>query len=168
VIEYDENTSLDTALREGRSMASAAFSEVQISLIRPLVLAEEATAPAPATSTARLEADPWDQTVDDLRRLRDLEADWDGQGADAPQPANVDAALAWVDRMRRWKRALPPSKVAPGVLGEVHLVWQQGTLYLDAEICGAREVEWLLSLPGQPARQWTTDLTQTWLVGSVV
>lgn len=148
-------------------MAPAVLSDVQISLIRPLVAAEEATSSAPPARAATPFTDAWDRTLKELLGLRSLQEDWDGQGASPPSPANVDGAEAWVERMRRWERAWPPARVVPGVLGEVHLVWQQAGLYLDAEIADGQQVEWLLSLPGQPARQWKTDLAQTWLVGPV-
>src|SRR4051812_32505232 len=35
----------------------------------------------------------WTQLIDTLRALRDLEDDWDGQGAEAPHPALVDGAI---------------------------------------------------------------------------
>jgi len=143
------------------------LSDAQIGLIRPLVPVDETTGSSPPALAATEVKDAWQRTHDDLLRLRNLEDDWDGQGASAPNPANVDAAMAWVQRMRRWERALPPARVVPGVLGQVHLVWQHGSLYLDAEISDAQQVEWLLSLPPQPARQWKTDLAQTWLVGLV-
>ena len=148
-------------------MASAVLSDVQISLIRPLVRVDETTGRTPPALSPAGMNDAWDRTLNDLLRLRGLEDNWDGQGATAPNPANVDAATAWIQQMRRWERALPPARVVPGVLGEVHVVWQREAVYLDAEISDPHQVEWLLSLPGEPTRQWKTDLAQTWLVGLV-
>jgi hypothetical protein len=90
--------------------------------------------------------------------LRNLEDDWDGQGAIAIVPANLDSALAWVEQMRRWERAIPPSQVAPGVDGSVSVLWQSEGLYLEAEICQPNEVGWMLAVPGYPNRHWRTDL----------
>lgn len=109
----------------------------------------------------------WDGILAELTRLRELEPDWDGQGADAPNAENLDRALAWVQEMSDRQRALPPSKVVPGVAGEVHLVWQGPGFYLEAEISKPGQVEWLSAVEGQPTRQWKTDTGTLWLVGPV-
>jgi hypothetical protein len=107
----------------------------------------------------------WSRVDLELAELRNLAPDWDGQGGAKPDFENVVAATHWVERMRAWPQALPPAKIAPGVAGEIHFIWQQGQLVLDAEITSPESVHWLLSVPGRPARQWTTDTADTWLVG---
>jgi hypothetical protein len=107
----------------------------------------------------------WSRVADELAALRTLGPDWDGQGSDKPAPPNLDVAADWLERMRAWPQAIPPAKIVPGVAGEIHFIWQQGQLVLDAEIVSPDSVHWLLSFPGGPARQWTTDTADTWLVG---
>src|SRR5262245_8843745 len=115
-------------------MTMTARADAQISLASPLVAEPKAAgtasdlAPSPAVETQ------WDLVLDELRRLRSLEDDWDGQGALALDPANVDQALAWVQEMRRWHRALPPTSVLPGTLGEVILEWRGDAYHVAAEI----------------------------------
>lgn len=113
------------------------------------------------------EAGYWEGVLAELARLRVLEEDWDGQGADAPAAGNLNRAQAWVEEMRGRERALPPSKVVPGAAGEVSLVWQSPGFYLEAEISTPNQVEWLFAVEGQPTRQWKTDTGTLWLVGPV-
>jgi hypothetical protein len=145
-------------------MASVTVSTSRISLINPLVPAAEAHAADPLDPSPPTRDERWDHVLDELQRFRSLEDDWDGQGACALEPANVDATVAWVKQMRGWERALPPTAAVPGVTGEVILEWRGETYYLAAEICDPSRVEWLLSLPGQPVKQWNTDSSATWYV----
>jgi hypothetical protein len=130
-----------------------------ISLTSPLVPAQPPTTP-PAGATGAA----WDRLEVELRRLGGLGADWDGQGATAPDAANVTAALRWVAEMRRWLGALPPTRAVPGTTGEVMLEWRGEAFYLAAEISGPSRIEWLLDIPGQPLRQWDTDASRPWIV----
>src|SRR5437660_968793 len=105
-------------------MAVLPISDARISLVAPLTptAVTSETHCNGATSTAT--ADSWEPLLDELHRLRGLDEDWDGQGAEAPQIANVDYAMAWLRQMRRQTRAFPPSRVAPGVAGEIVIEWQ--------------------------------------------
>jgi hypothetical protein len=147
-------------------MSMTALAEARISLVSPLV--QETAPPASAPSSPRVPAlEPqWDRVVAELLRLRQLENDWDGHGALAVEPANIDHALAWVKEMRRWQHALPPSVVVPGTLGEVVLEWRGEAFQLAAEISRPTHVEWLLNIPGQPLKQWETDANCSWIIRS--
>jgi hypothetical protein len=145
-------------------MSLPSLADARISLISPLVPAVQPAAATSAGASPSVAAAQWDRLLDDLLRLRTLEEDWDGQGASALDPANVDRAIAWVQQMRRWEQALPPARVVPGVTGELILEWQADSFYLAAELAKSDRVEWLLTLPGQPTRQWETEGTTTWLV----
>ncbi|MCI0465085.1 MAG: hypothetical protein L0Z62_49825 [Gemmataceae bacterium] len=145
-------------------MPLSSLADARISLISPLVPAAQPAAATSADVSPSAATAQWDRLLDDLVRLRALEDDWDGQGASALDPANVDRAIAWVQQMRRWERALPPARVVPGVTGELILEWQADSFYLTAELSQPDRVEWMLALPGQPTRQWETEGTNTWLV----
>jgi hypothetical protein len=106
----------------------------------------------------------WDQALNSVAKLRDLADDWDGQGARAPEVANLDQTAAWITEMRRWRHALPPNRVSPGTLGEVILEWRAESFHLVAEISNPTDVDWLLNVPGQPIRQWQTDARSPWIV----
>lgn len=144
-------------------MALAAPADGQINLISLLVpgLAANTT----PNGAEALGADPqWDRIIAELLRLRNLPPGWDGQGATALDPANVDPAIAWVKAMRAWERALPPTRAVPGVTGEVILEWRGGTFYLAAEIAYPTQIEWVLTIRGQDTKQWETDGRCTWIV----
>jgi hypothetical protein len=149
-------------------MAAPHSFDTGISLIGPLaetlvtdrMNGEEASAAQPQG--------PWNQLLDDLRRLRSLDADWDGQGAEPPTATNVDRALEWVEQMRRHAQAIPPSRAVPGVQGEIYLEWQCESLYLVAEIAEPARVEWTLAVPGQPNKHWVTEGPIRYFVGPAV
>lgn len=144
-------------------MASSGLAEGRINLISPLVpgLTPETT----TNGTKTTQEDPqWDWILAELLRLRSLPPDWDGQGATALDPVNVDQAIAWVKAMRTWEGALAPTRAVPGVTGEVILEWRGGTFYLAAEIAHPSQIEWVLTIPGQGIKQWDTDTRCTWIV----
>ncbi|MCI0463302.1 MAG: hypothetical protein L0Z62_40665 [Gemmataceae bacterium] len=145
-------------------MSLPSLADARISLINPLVPAAQPAAATSADVSPSAATAQWDRLLDDLLRMRALEDDWDGQGASALNPANVDRAIAWVQQMRCWERALPPVRVVPGVTGELILEWQAASFYLTAELSQPDRVEWMLALPGQPTRQWETEGTNTWFV----
>lgn len=147
-------------------MIATPLADAKISLASPLVPEpasgfepEPESTPSPAATQLQ-----WDRILGELDRCRGLQDDWDGQGSRAIDPANIEQAIDWVRDMRRWRRALPPTRVLPGTLGEVILEWRQASFHLAAEIGSAGQVEWLLNLPGQPMRQWETDIRCPWIV----
>ena len=143
-------------------MASPSIMGDSISLIGPLT----ATHGTAVASSSNVEAN-WKQIADELGRMRGLKDDWDGQGASAPRPENVEAAEKWVQEMRSYAQAIPPSQVVPGVAGEVLLIWQRHGFYLEAEITKPAQVEWMLSIPGQPNKHWVTNGSVCYFVGSL-
>jgi hypothetical protein len=136
----------------------------RISLASPLLSELKASEPSLEDASSPTGEASWDRLLDELSRLRRLEQDWDGQGALALDSANVDQAIAWVREMRRWRRALPPTHILPGTLGEVILEWRRGSFHLVAEIGTPTRLEWLLNLPGQPIKQWETNAQGPWIV----
>lgn len=106
----------------------------------------------------------WNRIVEEIIRLRSLPHDWDGQGAVGPDPANVDAAMAWVRRMRDQDNSIAPSWIVPGVTGEIVLEWRSDLFHLIAEIRRPDLVEWMLTQPNQPAQHWDTTGPGSWYV----
>jgi len=145
-------------------MVMSSITSVRISLASPLVSEPKTATPILEDASAAAMETQWDRVLDELLRLRRLERDWDGQGALALKPANVDHAIGWVKEMRSWRQALPPTHVLPGTLGEVVLEWRRDSFHLIAEIGTPSRLEWLLDLPGQPIKQWETDARCLWIV----
>jgi hypothetical protein len=143
-------------------MSASVLPDPRFSLTIPLVPANDTTNDH-STRSPEDEAQ-WERLLNELLRLGKLEHDWDGQGAEAVAGTNVDRAVHWVKEMRRWQRALPPSRVLPGTTGEVILEWRAPSFYLAAEISTPAQLDWLLDLPGQPLQQWQTDARGPWIV----
>ncbi len=90
----------------------------------------------PADGPART----WNDVIDELLALRGLENDWDGQGAQAPEPALVDTALAAALDFR--SSAMPPAdRAVAGVNGTVFFEWFSPTKYLEIEVTAPGQVE---------------------------
>ena len=144
-------------------MAPASRYETEISLFSPLVAAATPANGGEGDNSCATDAS-WDRILNELHRLWNLPDDWDGQGAQALDPGNVAAVERWLQEMRRWRQALPPTRVGPGTTGEVILEWRGQGFHLAAEISTPDEGEWLLNVPGQPIKQWQTDTRCTWIV----
>jgi hypothetical protein len=147
-------------------MASSSLTGDPISLIGPLTPNDRRTQVADGRS-AEVEA-RWNQIADELARMRELKDDWDGQGASAPAVENAEAAVDWLREMRSYPQAIPPSQVAPGVTGEVLLVWQKKNFFLEAEVSKRDQIEWTLAVPGQPNKHWVTNGSVCYFVGSLL
>jgi hypothetical protein len=150
--------------RSGVLMAAPQLIDAQISLTSPLVPQPQGAAAGRESLQPSAQEAQWDRILEELLRLGSLGDDWDGQGARALDPANVAQASAWVREMRRWHRAMSPTRVLPGTLGEVVLEWRGDAYYLAAEISTPSQVEWVLNVPGQPIKQWATDARGPWIV----
>ncbi|MGL4550547.1 MAG: hypothetical protein ACRC33_05120 [Gemmataceae bacterium] len=97
-----------------------------------------------STQEAAASGRNWDQRIDDLLALRQLEDDWDGQGAEAPHPALVDGAIKLVLSLRQ-KGIDPALRAIAGLSGTVYLEWQTCQGYCEIEVLGPLEAEhrWL-------------------------
>lgn len=148
-------------------MASMTAHAAPLTLFSPLTSSPATWDSASFNGSSAIGQDRWSQLLGELIRFRELEEDWDGQGASTPERANLESAMSWVSHMRGDDKAKPPSRVVAGVAGEVYLVWQESGFLLEAEISKPDQVEWLLAVDGQPTRQWKTDNSTLWLVGRV-
>jgi hypothetical protein len=82
----------------------------------------------------------WKSRIDDLLGLRDLEDDWDGQGAPAPDKDLVDAALRLATLLSRSECPLPDRAIC-GLSGTVIFEWHFDHAYTELEVTSATEVE---------------------------
>ena len=103
--------------------------------------------------TAQLEhvARTWDERIDRLLAIRQLEDDWDGQGAPAPAVDVVDSALV-LALLLRHDGVVPPTGVVQGVGGEVLFDWQSPDTYVEVEVTGPYAADAFIHVPGQPLR----------------
>lgn len=75
----------------------------------------------------------WSVLIDGLRAARQLEDDWDGQGAVAPAPALVDGAITLAQTLRV-SGARPADFAIPGVNGTVVFEWHHPVEYVEVEV----------------------------------
>jgi hypothetical protein len=82
----------------------------------------------------------WSQLIDDLLTLRDLEEDWDCQGAAAPHPAVVDGSITLAQHFQA-KKIVPADRVIAGVSGTVFFEWHSSGGYLEIEVTTPDQAE---------------------------
>jgi hypothetical protein len=100
-------------------------------------------------------AGPWEPAINSIITFQYLGDDWDGLGAKAPSSELLESAISLAYLLCD-KGVPPPSRVVPGLEGEVLLEWQEtdGT-YTDVEIVRPFFAEVMLVEPGKPAKHWT-------------
>jgi hypothetical protein len=97
----------------------------------------------------------WTERAADLRRIRSLRDDWDGEGAEAPRPEVVDSVEDLLELLRRNQSLPPPSRVVASPNGSVIIEWQmEGGAYREAECSEPYRAEWMLEVPNRPTTHW--------------
>ncbi len=82
----------------------------------------------------------WTDLILDINDIRNFSDDWDGDGAVAPRPQVIEAAISFAQFLRSMKW-LPASSAHASVNGTIYLEWNLPSLYLEIEIISACEVE---------------------------
>jgi hypothetical protein len=82
----------------------------------------------------------WGAVIDELLAARQLEDDWDGQGAKAPTAEAVDTALRLAIYLRG-RNTVPPDDFGPGVNGVMTLGWHSGARSMVIEVSSPLRVE---------------------------
>jgi hypothetical protein len=82
----------------------------------------------------------WDELLADVRALRHLTADWDGQGAEAPPAPVVDGAEA-LARAFRAAGSAPAARAIAGTSGTVLFEWHGPAGYVEVEVTGPNAAE---------------------------
>ena len=83
----------------------------------------------------------WNDLVDDLLRLHELEDDWDGQGAEAPHPALIDGAIKLALYFEQ-KKTTPATRAIAGLRGTIYFEWQTPLCYYEVEVLSPVEAEY--------------------------
>lgn len=123
---------------------------------RPVVaLDSELPRAAPGESVGQRDDPMWAERIDELLSIRQLEDDWDGQGAPAPTSEVVDSALVLALLLKK-EGIAPPSLVAQGPSGGVHFDWLPGGgKYVELRVLHPYQAEILVHVPGSPTRLFT-------------
>jgi len=89
----------------------------------------------------------WQDAIEIVEGFRDLADDWDGNGANPPAPEIISAATNWLKQMPLLDhRAIPPTQIVPGSLGEVLFIWQSDSQFIEADIEQPDAVEWMVKV----------------------
>jgi hypothetical protein len=99
----------------------------------------------------------WRNRKDELLAFRRYRDDWDGFGADAPDPAVVDVAVSYLDKLKREYFAFPPHRVALSPDGMVAIEWHLSGDFLRAEVVSIEQVTWMLAQSGLETSFWDAD-----------
>jgi|SRR6185312_8641069 len=91
----------------------------------------------------------WVRRRNELAAIRAYRDDWDGFGADAPDPRIVDTAIGFL-HLLQGRGALPPTRVTLSPDGLVSMEWQDGDHLQQAQVVTETEVEWMEVVPGRP------------------
>jgi hypothetical protein len=78
--------------------------------------------------------------TEELRALRHLEDDWDGQGAKVPPPDLVDGAIALALHFQA-NAMRPADFAAAGVNGTIIFEWHDAAHYLEIEVTAPGRAE---------------------------
>lgn len=97
----------------------------------------------------------WTERTADLKRLRSLRDNWDGEGAEAPRPEVVDSIEVLFGSLRSAGSWPPPSRIDASPNGSVIIEWQiERDTYLEAECSEPYRAEWMLEVPNKPTTHW--------------
>jgi hypothetical protein len=82
----------------------------------------------------------WSDVIGELLAVRNLQDDWDGQGAKTVNPALVDGAITLALHLQA--SGLPPADFAiAGVNGTVFFEWHDPTRFLEIEVTAPDQAE---------------------------
>ncbi len=95
-----------------------------------------------ATSVSASISAVWNERFADLRRLRGLEQDWDGEDAAAVDVQAINSAEAILDNVKNNLFHMPPSRVDALANGSVLIIWNcEPAGYFEAEISSSNKIE---------------------------
>ena len=83
----------------------------------------------------------WPQVIDDTHRLRNLQEDWDGLGAEAPVASVVDGAILWAESLRG-RGSIAATRVIAGMNGTIFFEWHTRRGYGELEVTSPIEAEY--------------------------
>ncbi len=91
-------------------------------------------------SAANAPTHTWTQLIYELRSNRELQADWDGQGALATIPELVDAAIE-LARQLEAQGSIPAAFATVGFNATVFFEWRLASGFLEIEVTGPHTAE---------------------------
>lgn len=96
----------------------------------------------------------WRDRRSDLLRIRRYRDNWDGFGADAPDPRVLDTAIEFLENLRLRDAAHPPFRATLSPNGTVGFEWQTTSEWICVEIVSTERAEWMRTVTGQRPEHW--------------
>ena len=93
-----------------------------------------------ATNWDLPDSQAWQELIDKLHGFRVLKFDWDGQGADPPEPPSVDGAIQLALELSD-KQTTPADRVLVGVNGAISFEWISFDHYVEIEVVELNKAE---------------------------
>ena|SRR3989338_4956505 len=84
----------------------------------------------------------WNDKFNDLNNLFELEDNWDGEGAIAPDPGIISAANALLSKIKFENRIIPPTRITASLDGTVFIDWENVDSREQLEFLSPDEAEW--------------------------
>jgi hypothetical protein len=82
----------------------------------------------------------WPSLIAEVVAFHHLEKDWDGQGAESPDPALVEGAIVLARRFQA-EGQIPADRVTVGVNGTIFLSWHGTDGFREVEVVSPTEAE---------------------------
>jgi len=82
----------------------------------------------------------WEDRTNELRAIRTLPDDWDGEGSVAPSGALVDGAIGLARILQREDES-PPDRIIAGVNGTIFFEWYLPVGYREIEVVAPGSAE---------------------------
>jgi len=127
------------------------------------IFVEDFQAPPPTLLTTSLEflmAKQWQEELKALTQLEQLETNWDGEGAEAPDAEIIASGVAlFIELSSQGMEA--PTRIQPTPEGGIVVEWGSPNDYLEVEIAEPFRGEVMAVEGDAPARHWSIDWKRT-------
>lgn len=97
--------------------------------------------------------DNWASTERLLVDVSQLDDNWDGEGADAPNFEIIETAYKLLTLMQSQNHPTP-TQISATLLGGIVVYWRVDDVYIEAEINESNLVEWMQTEPNEQPKYW--------------
>ena len=89
-----------------------------------------------------------------LIEITQLADDWDGLGAEAPEPELIQSAIELFDGLRSNHRSPPPAHIVASANGTILFEWQGEGFYSEVEVVEPGHAACMAQSAGGPVTHW--------------
>jgi len=106
------------------------------------------------TSLGTDEIELWLAAEQQLIEIAQLEDDWDGLGAEAPEPEILESAIELLSNLRSIHRSPPPVHIVASANGTILFEWQGEGFYSEVEVVEPGHAACMAQSAGGPVTHW--------------